>query len=93
MSPIEIGIFGFILTMVIILMGIHVSFALITIGVLGLVLILGPEPALSSIALISFNRVTDYSFAVAPLFMLMSTFVSRTGIGEDLYKTASAWFR
>ena len=91
MSPIDIGIIGFILTMVVILLGIHVSFALITIGVLGLVLILGLEPALSSIALITFSRVTDYSFAVAPLFLLMSTFISRTGIGEELYKTACAW--
>jgi C4-dicarboxylate transporter DctM subunit len=91
MTPIEIGLIGFVLTMVIILLGVHVSFALIVIGISGLAMILGLEPALSSIGTITFNRVTDYSFAVAPLFMLMSALVSRSGIGEELYRTASAW--
>ena len=91
MTPIEIGILGFVLTMVVILIGVHVSFALIIIGVGGLVLILGFEPAVTSIGIITFSRVTDYSFAVAPLFMLMSALVSRSGIGEELYRTASAW--
>ena len=91
MTPIEIGILGFVLTMVVILIGVHVSFALIIIGVGGLILILGFEPAVTSIGIITFSRVTDYSFAVAPLFMLMSALVSRSGIGEELYRTASAW--
>lgn len=91
MSPIEIGFIGFILIMVIILMGVHVAFALIMLGLVGLALIIGPGPALSSVAIIAFGRATDYTFAVVPLFMLMSTFIARTSIGEELYQTASAW--
>ena len=91
MSPVELGLIGFILIMFVILIGIHVAFALIMIGLIGLALILDPGSALASITLIAFGRVSDYTFAVVPLFLLMSAFVSRSGIGEEAYDTARAW--
>ena len=91
MSPIEIGVAGFLLIMFVILIGIHVAFALIMIGLIGLAMILDPGSALASATLIAFGRVSDYSFAVVPLFLLMSAFVSRSGIGEEAYDTARAW--
>jgi tripartite ATP-independent transporter DctM subunit len=91
MSPTEVGLAGFVLIMVVILLGIHVSFALILIGFAGLAMIIGSEPALSSVALIAFNKVNSYDFAVVPLFLLMSAFVSRSGIGKEAYETACAW--
>lgn len=91
MSPVEIGVAGFILIMVLILIGINVAFALITVGLSCLALVLDPASALASITLIAFGRVTDYTFAVVPLFLLMSSFVSRSGIGEEAYDTARAW--
>lgn len=91
MSPVEIGLLCFFLVMVLILLGIHVAYALIPIGLLGISLILGFESAISSVVLISFDRVRDYNFAVVPLFLLMSAFISRSGIGEEAYQTACAW--
>ena len=91
MSPVELGLIGFILIMFVILIGFHVAFALIMIGLIGLALILDPSSALASITLIAFGRVSDYTFAVVPLFLLMSAFVSRSGIGEEAYDTARAW--
>jgi tripartite ATP-independent transporter DctM subunit len=91
MTPIEVGLAGFILIMITILMGVHVAFALILVGFCGLALIIGFEPALSSVALIAFNKVNSYDFAVVPLFLLMSAFVSRSGIGKEAYETACAW--
>lgn len=77
--------------MILILLGIHVAYALIPIGLLGISLILGVESAISSVVLISFDRVRDYNFAVVPLFLLMSAFISRSRIGEEAYRTACAW--
>jgi C4-dicarboxylate transporter DctM subunit len=91
MSPTEVGLAGFVLIMIVILLGIHVAFALILIGFAGLAMIIGTEPALSSVALIAFNKVNSYDFAVVPLFLLMSAFVSRSGIGKEAYETACAW--
>jgi len=77
--------------MVLILLGLNVAFALIGLGFVGLIILMGIEPALSSIAIISFEKATAYDFAVAPLFLLMSAFVSRSDIGKDAYLMARAW--
>lgn len=91
MSPIEIGLLGIFLIITTILLGVHVAFAMITIGTLGLTMIIGAEPALSSVVLIVFSKTNSYDFAVVPLFLLMSAFVSRGGIAKDAYDTACAW--
>jgi tripartite ATP-independent transporter DctM subunit len=58
------------------------------IGFGGFISILGLEKALSNMSLIALDTANHYSFAVIPLFLLMSSFVSRSGIGEDTYKAA-----
>jgi C4-dicarboxylate transporter DctM subunit len=90
MTPTEAGLLGFGLMVVLVLMSVHVSFAIIISGFIGLALIIGVEPALSSMAILSFERVTDYTFAVIPLFMLMSAFIANTNIGAEAYQTSRA---
>jgi C4-dicarboxylate transporter, DctM subunit len=91
MSPVTIGLIGFIVMLVVILLGMNVAFTLITLGFIGLVILNGFEPALSSLAIISFEKATSYDFAVAPLFLLMSAFVSSGDIGKDAYMMARVW--
>lgn len=91
MSPTEVGLIGFVLIIILILLGVNVAFALVMLGLAGLVLILGAEPAFSSVALITFERASSYEFAVVPLFLLMSAFVSRSDIGKEAYEMARAW--
>lgn len=91
MTPAEAGLLGFGLMIVLVLLSVHVSFAILISGFIGLALIIGIEPALSSIAILSFERVTDYTFAVIPLFMLMSAFIANTDIGTEAYETSRAW--
>jgi C4-dicarboxylate transporter, DctM subunit len=91
MSPILVGLVGFGVMMVLILLGVNVAFALISIGFIGLVILNGFAPALSGIGLIAFEKATSYDFAVAPLFLLMGAFVSRSSIGTDAYTMARAW--
>jgi len=91
MSPVEIGLIGLALMIILVLLGVHVAFALIVLGFTGLVILMGLEPALSSIAIISFDKTTDYQFAVVPLFLLMGAFVSRSQIGKEAYEMARVW--
>lgn len=91
MTPIEIGLIGLVAITFFILCGLHIAFALILTGFIGLALIIGPGPALSNITLIEFNKLNNYEFAVVPLFLLMSVFISHSGIGKDIFKTARAW--
>ena len=91
MSPAEVGLIGFVLMMVLVLIGVNVSFAIIMVGFMGLAMIIGVEPALSSLAILGFERATDYTFAVVPLFLLMSAFIARTDIGKEAYEMSRAW--
>jgi C4-dicarboxylate transporter DctM subunit len=91
MTGTEIGLIGIATITLLILAGVHIAFALILIGFLGLACIIGPASALSNITLIEFNKVNSYEFAVVPLFLLMSVFVARSGIGKEIYRTACAW--
>jgi len=86
-----IGIIGIIILLVLILVGIHISYALIVLGFIGVALIAGFAPATSSLASIPFNISNDYNFAVVPLFILMSAFVSRSDIAREAYDMARAW--
>jgi len=92
MSPAVIGLIGFFVMMILILFGMNVAYALVLAGFAGLVILNGLAPALSSLAIISFEKATSYDFAVAPLFLLMSAFVSRGNIGKDAYMMARALF-
>jgi C4-dicarboxylate transporter DctM subunit len=91
MTPDVVGLLGFALMIILILLGVNVAFALIGLGFVGLAMIMGVTPALSSIAIIAFERASDYQFAVAPLFLLMGAFVSRSDIGKEAYTMARAW--
>lgn len=91
MSPAEVGLIGFTLMILFIMLGVNVAFVLIVLGFAGLALLMGVEPALSSMAIISFERASSYDFAVAPLFLLMSAFVSRSDIGKEAYIMARTW--
>ena len=91
MSPAEVGLIGFTLMILFIMLGVNVAFVLIVLGFAGLALLMGVEPALSSMAIISFERASSYEFAVAPLFLLMSAFVSRSDIGKEAYVMARTW--
>lgn len=91
MSQIEVGILGMFVLMVLLLMGTHVGFTLVIVGFAGFAMICGTEVALSNIAILTFEKMNNYHFAVLPLFLLMGTFISRSGIGREAYTTARAW--
>ena len=92
MSAFEIGIIGFIILVALILIGMNLAFTLIISGFIGFSLIGGVDAALGNLAIIPFDRMTNYQFTVFPMFMLMGSFVSYGGIGAEAYTMARAWF-
>src|SRR4030042_2695416 len=90
MTPAMAGLLGFGLMIVLVMLSVNVDYCIIISGILGLVLVMDLMPALSSIAILTFERATDYSFAVIPLFMLMSSFIAFTNIGKDAYTMSRA---
>jgi C4-dicarboxylate transporter DctM subunit len=91
MSPAVVGFLGFAVLMLLIFLGVHAGIALIIVGFAGFAFIGGVDPALANMALVPWAKANNYTFAVIPLFLLMSSFVTHSGIGGEAYDTARAW--
>ena len=91
MGQTEIGLIGIGVLMVLLLSGVHVGFALILVGFVGFGWIGGFQGAIAKMAILPFDRLNDYNFAVLPLFLLMGSFVAYSGIGREAYEMARTW--
>jgi tripartite ATP-independent transporter DctM subunit len=60
------------------------------VGITGYSVVSGLGPALKLVGQTSLRTVTDYTFGVIPMFMLMGAFVSVSGISRELFKAANA---
>jgi tripartite ATP-independent transporter DctM subunit len=67
-----------------------VGMAMGLVGVSGYALVAGGGPALKLIGQTSMRTVTDYTFGVIPMFMLMGAFVSVSGVSRELFRAANA---
>ena len=91
MTPIETGILGCILLLVLLFASMPVAFAMITAGVVGFALIVNPHAALSMVTADIFDTFSSYNLTVIPLFVLMGQVSFHAGISTKLFKAAYAW--
>jgi tripartite ATP-independent transporter DctM subunit len=86
-----VAIFGFIALFILMLIRVPVGMAMGLVGVVGYSFIAGAGPALKLVGQTSMRTVTDYTFGVIPMFMLMGAFVSVSGVSKELFKAANAF--
>lgn len=91
MDPIVIAIIGIVIFLVLLTLGTHIGLSLMIAGFVGLCLLRGFNPAMAELRTVSWNTVTNFSFAVIPLFMLMGNFAMYSGITKDLFDTCYKW--
>jgi C4-dicarboxylate transporter DctM subunit len=82
---------GFVALFVLMLLRVPVGMAMGLVGVTGYSYIVGPGPALKLVGQTSLRTVTDYTFGVIPMFMLMGAFVSVSGLSKEMFKAADAY--
>jgi tripartite ATP-independent transporter DctM subunit len=90
MSADVVAIAGFVILFVLMLLRVPVGMAMGLVGISGYALIAGGGPALKLIGQTSMRTVTDYTFGVIPMFMLMGAFVSVSGVSRELFRAANA---
>ena len=90
MSTDFIAVGGFVILFVLMLLRVPVGMAMGLVGVVGYSLIAGSGPALKLVGQTSMRTVTDYTFGVIPMFMLMGAFVSVSGVSRELFRAANA---
>lgn len=91
MSADTIAIIGFVVLFALMLLRVPVGMAMGLVGVSGFAWIVGWGPAFKNVGHTTMRTVTDYNFAVIPLFLLMGSFASTSGMSRELFRGANAF--
>jgi len=90
MSPDVAAIVGFLVLFILMLLRVPVGMAMGLVGVTGYALLTDVGPALKLVGQTSMRTVTDYTFGVIPMFMLMGALVSVSGVSRELFRAANS---
>jgi C4-dicarboxylate transporter DctM subunit len=90
-SPLQVGILGCGLLIVLLFTSMPVAFAMIAAGVAGFAFIVTPHAAFSMVVADLFDTFSSYSLTVIPLFVFMGQVAFHAGISRRLFRTAYAW--
>jgi C4-dicarboxylate transporter DctM subunit len=91
MSTDLVAIVGFVALFALMLLRVPVGMAMGLVGVGGTAYLIGGAPALKQVGHTSMRSVTDWNFAVVPLFLLMGSFATNSGMSRELFRAANAY--
>src|SRR5215510_10555191 len=91
MSGDVVALVGFLVLFALMLLRVPVGMAMGLVGVTGFGYLSGSGPALKIVGHTSMRTVTDWNFAVVPLFLLMGSFASTSGMSRELFRGANAF--
>src|SRR6202041_386526 len=86
-----VAILGFVSLFVLMLLRVPVGMAMGLVGVSGFAYLVNGDAALKIIGHTSMRTVTDYTFGVIPMFLLMGAFVSNSGMSRELFRAANGF--
>jgi tripartite ATP-independent transporter DctM subunit len=94
MADVSLGFLLIGAMVALIVMGLPIGIALISLGATGVWLIRdNPDLAFRFTALATYSGIQDYLFATIPLFVLMGLLVSISDVGKDTFEVAQAMLR
>jgi tripartite ATP-independent transporter DctM subunit len=91
MSSDAVAIVGFVLLFVLMLLRVPIGMAMGLVGVGGFAYLSGGGPALKIVGHTTMRTVTDFNFAVVPLFLLMGSFATTSGMSRELFRAANGF--
>jgi C4-dicarboxylate transporter, DctM subunit len=91
MSSDAVALLGFVALFVLMLLRVPVGMAMGLVGVSGFAYLVNGDAALKIIGHTSMRTVTDYTFGVIPMFLLMGAFVSNSGMSRELFRAANSF--
>ncbi len=94
MTTLTIGFLLILALVVMVLLGMQIAIALISVGFVGIwILRDNIDLAFRLLGMASYNGIADYLFATIPLFVLMGLLVSISNVGRDTFEVAEALLR
>jgi len=91
MSTEVVAVTGFVTLFTLMLLRVPVGMAMGLVGVTGFGFLVGGGPALKLVGQTSMRTVTDYTFGIIPMFLLMGAFVSNSGMSRELFRAANSF--
>jgi C4-dicarboxylate transporter DctM subunit len=88
LSTDAVAVIGFLVLFGLMLLRVPVGMAMGLVGVAGFGYLTGAGPALKLVGQTSMRTVTDYTFGVIPMFLLMGAFVTTSGMSRELFRAA-----
>ena len=92
-DPITIGALGSLCIFVLIFLGMHIAFAMMFVGFVGLAVLSSVDAAVSVTASTMWEVGSFYPYTVIPLFIIMGSFAGSSGITRELYASFEKWTR
>ena len=90
LSPLLTITILFAAILILVMAGMRIGFALITIGVPSLIL-LPPRPLLQPLAEVCWSQLNSFTLTALPLFIFMGELMTGGKISEQLYRAADKW--
>jgi tripartite ATP-independent transporter DctM subunit len=91
MSGMTISLLMFGVLIALLVVGIPVGLTLLLVGGVGYIWVAGVDPMLSYMNSAPYFQASNYSLSVIPLFVLMGTFATGSGLSTGIFNTAAAW--
>ncbi len=88
MDPVNVGIFGILLLVLLFLIRMPVAFAMAFVGFLGFSYLSSLKAGLRLLARDFFEQFFSFPLSAIPMFILMGSFAFASGIGRRLYEAA-----
>jgi tripartite ATP-independent transporter DctM subunit len=89
--PLDAGLLAFAVMFTLLFLGVPIGFSMSLAGLLGMGLIIGMWPAIGLFATTAYEQTVSYSLSIIPLFILMGSVASRSGLSQELYKAFDTW--
>lgn len=86
-----IGIGALALFFILALMGVKICFSMLISGIVGLILLNGVTGAITVTQTTLFSMISSFDYAVLPMFILMASIITETGMGTSLYNSCRTW--
>ena len=83
------GLIGIVVLLILLVAGMPVGVALGLVGIVGLAITLGPEPALIKSGVIVFDTLTRYELGTLPLFLLIAHLTLSANASRDFFDAAA----
>ena len=91
MTPLQVGIYGSLLLLVLLVCSVPVAFSMAIVGFIGFAVIVSPSAAASIVTIDFYETFSSYSLTVIPLFVLMGQISFHAGISRRLFEAAYRW--